>query len=66
MEHNGRQCDKKNVCIYVHVCEWVTLLYSRKLTEHCKPRIMEKIKIHLKRYYIKTKINQDDLTIKYV
>ena len=27
------------------MCDWVTLLYSRKLTEHCKPTIMEKIKI---------------------
>ena len=27
---------------------WVTLLYSRKLTEHCKPVIMEKIKITIK------------------
>ena len=25
--------------------DWVILLYSRKLTEHCKPSIMEKIKI---------------------
>ena len=24
---------------------WVTKLYSRKLTKHCKPAIMEKIKI---------------------
>ena len=24
---------------------WVTLLYSRKFTEHCKPAIMKKIKI---------------------
>ena len=24
---------------------WVILLYSRKLTAHCKPAIMEKIKI---------------------
>ena len=24
---------------------WVTMLYSRKLTEHCKPATMEKIKI---------------------
>ena len=30
---------------------WVTLLYSRKLTEHCKPAIMEKNKNH----YIKKK-----------
>ena len=31
------------------MCDWVTLLYSRKLTEHCKPAIMEKIKIILKK-----------------
>ena len=30
------------------VCDWVTLLYSRKLTEHCKPTVMEKIKIIFK------------------
>ena len=27
------------------MCDWVTLLYSSKWTEHCKPAIMEKIKI---------------------
>ena len=27
------------------VCDWVTLLYNRKWTEHCKPTIIEKIKI---------------------
>jgi len=27
------------------MCDWVTLLCSRKLTEHCKLAIMEKIKI---------------------
>ena len=26
------------------MCNWVTMLYSRKLTEHCKPAIMEKNK----------------------
>ena len=31
------------------MCDWVTLLYSRKLTEHCKPTIMEKIKIQKKK-----------------
>ena len=31
--------------MYLCMCDWVTLLYSRKLTEHCKPVIMEKIKI---------------------
>ena len=29
--------------------DWVTLLYNRKLTEHCKPTIMAKIKIILKK-----------------
>ena len=28
------------------MCDWVTMLYSRKLTEHCKPAIMEKSKNH--------------------
>ena len=31
--------------MYTCICGWVTLLYSRKLTEHCKPAAMEKIKI---------------------
>ena len=26
------------------MCDWVTMLYSRKLTEHCKPAITEKKK----------------------
>ena len=30
------------------MCDWVTLVYSRKLTEHCKAAIMEK-KIILKK-----------------
>ena len=29
-------------------CKWVTFLYSRKLTERCKPAITEKIKIIMK------------------
>jgi len=35
------------MCVFV--CDWVTLLYSRKLTECCKPTIMEKVKITKKR-----------------
>ena len=31
--------------MYTCICNWVTLLYSRELTEHYKPAIMEKIKI---------------------
>ena len=27
------------------MCDWVILLYSRKLTELCKPALKEKIKI---------------------
>ena len=34
--------------MYTCVCDWVTLLCSRKLTEHCKPAIMEKTKIIVK------------------
>ena len=30
------------------MCDWVILLYSGKLIEHCKPAIMEKIKIIIK------------------
>ena len=35
--------------MYTCMCNWVTMLYSRKLTEHCKPDIMEKIKIIIKK-----------------
>ena len=28
------------------MCNWVTMPYSRKLTEHCKSAIMEKNKNH--------------------
>ena len=38
MEHDNVR--KKNVYV---MCDWVNLLYSRKLTEYCKPAIMEKI-----------------------
>ena len=34
--------------MYTCVCDWVTLLYIRKLIEHCKPAIMDKIKIIIK------------------
>ena len=45
MEHDNVR--KKNVCIFM--CNWVTLLYSKKLTEQCKPAIVEKNKNHLKK-----------------
>ena len=32
--------------MYTCMCNWVTLLYSRKLTEHCKSATMEKNKNH--------------------
>ena len=35
--------------MYICMCDRVTLLYNRKLTEHCKPTTMEKIKNILKR-----------------
>ena len=31
--------------MYTCMCNWITLLYSKRWTEHCKPHIMEKIKI---------------------
>ena len=34
--------------MYTCMCDWVTLLYSRKLTEYCKPAVMEKHKDHIK------------------
>ena len=37
---------RKRMCICI--CDWVTLLYSKKLTGHCKPAIMGKIKIIIK------------------
>ena len=47
MGHNGGECEKKNMCIYIYLCDWVTLLDSRKLTEF--PTIMEKIIIKNKK-----------------
>ena len=34
--------------MYICKCNWVTLLYSRKLTEYCKPAIIKKNKNHYK------------------
>ena len=34
--------------MYTCICDWVTMLYSRKLTEHCKPAIMEENKNYIK------------------
>jgi len=39
------------------MCNWVTMLYIRKLTEHCKPAIMEKNKNH----YILKKVHFSSL-----
>ena len=37
------------ICVKnVYMCDWVTLLYSRKVTEHCKPAVMEMNKNYLK------------------
>ena len=38
--------------MYTCMCNWVTMLCSRKWTEHCRPAIMEKNKNN----YIKNKI----------
>ena len=44
MEH-----DNVRKRMYVCMCDWVNMLYSRKLTEHGKSAIMEKNKNHLKK-----------------
>lgn len=38
------------------MCDLITLLYNRKLTECCKPTIMEKIKIIKKKKKKKKRI----------
>ena len=47
------------------MCNWVTMLYRRKMIEHCKPAIMEKIKIVIKKntrkYFYDFKIEKDFL-----
>ena len=35
--------------MYICMYDWVTFLYSIKLTEHCKPAIMEKKIIKIKK-----------------
>ena len=48
MEDNVRKIIYICVCVCILFAvqyDWITLLYNRKLTEHCKPTIMEKIKI---------------------
>ena len=37
------------IYIYKNVCDQVTLLYSKKLTENYKPTIMQKKKNHFKK-----------------
>ena len=49
--------------MYICMCGWVTLLYSRKLTEHYKPSIMEKAKVILKN---KIKTTNDYCMISYL
>ena len=51
MEH-----DNMRKRMYACMCDWVTLLYSRKMTEHCKQAIMKKIKIIKKKPHILTYI----------
>ena len=38
---------------YTCMCNWVTMKYSRKLTEHCKPAVIKN-----KNHYIKEKNNK--------
>ena len=41
--------DKVRKRMYVYACDWVTLLYSRKLTEHWQPSLMEKKSFKIKK-----------------
>ena len=41
------------------MCDWVTLLYSRKLTDHCKPAIMDKNKNHIKKNFRIKEVKKD-------
>ena len=38
--------------MYTSMCNWVTLLYSRKLTEHCKLAIMENKNHYIKKFMV--------------
>ena len=38
--------------MYTRMCNWVSLLYSRTWTEHCRPAIMEKINIPISFIYL--------------
>ena len=42
------------------MCNWVTMLYSGKLTEYCKPAILEKNKNHCKKSDKTLQENIDD------
>ena len=44
--------------MYICMCEWITLLYSRKLSEHCKPVKIGKIKIINKKFYSYSGLNK--------
>ena len=46
--------------MYICMCDWVTLLYSRKLTEYCKPPMMEKIKTIKKKRLMRLKSGKTD------
>jgi len=49
--------DNVRKTMYICMYDWITLLYSRKLTEHCKPTIMEKIKIIFEKgIYVRKKL----------
>ena len=50
--------------MYTCICDWVTLLCNRKLTDHCKPAMMEKIKIIIKKE--KKKIKYGNISCTYL
>ena len=48
-EHNVRKR------MYMCMCDWITLLNSRKLTERCKPAKMEENKNHYRQIKMKSR-----------
>ena len=47
------------MCVRERERDWVILLSSRKLTEHCKPTVMAKIKIIKKKYFMKASMEKE-------
>ena len=61
----SRMEDNVEKRMYICMCDWVTLLYSRKWTEHCKPAIMKRIKI-IKKNFLRGNLNLHSFHYEYI